>query len=196
MIDTSVVRVHQHGACVADNNHQNMGRSRGGLTSKIHAVVDTNGLQVHLALTPVWHTTIGCVRFSSARCSHKRCYSRIEDTTRTGSRSLHASKEHGRIFRQNEIAKTRSASARICIVYEMSSNGSSTRSSKGGVSRPDTTNSHPTIWRSSSSHQSAFGCALMSPRHSVTCDAGAHCIPSACFTDLWKCCSAGSLRPK
>jgi Putative transposase of IS4/5 family (DUF4096) len=34
MIDTSVVRVHQHGACIADNNHQDMGRSRGGLTSK------------------------------------------------------------------------------------------------------------------------------------------------------------------
>ena len=34
MIDTSVVRVNQHGACVADNNHQDMGRSRGGLTSK------------------------------------------------------------------------------------------------------------------------------------------------------------------
>ena len=33
------------------NNHQDMGRSRGGLTSKIHAVVDTNGLPVHLALT-------------------------------------------------------------------------------------------------------------------------------------------------
>jgi hypothetical protein len=29
-----------------------MGRSRGGLTSKIHAVVDRNGLPVHLALTP------------------------------------------------------------------------------------------------------------------------------------------------
>ena len=42
----------QHGACVADNDHQDMGRSRGGLTSKIHAVVDTNGLPVHLALTP------------------------------------------------------------------------------------------------------------------------------------------------
>jgi transposase len=51
MIDTSVVRVHQHGACIADNNHQDMGCSRGGLTSKIHAVVDTNGLPVHLALT-------------------------------------------------------------------------------------------------------------------------------------------------
>jgi transposase len=52
MIDTSIVRVHQHGACISDNNHQAMGRSRGGLTSKIHAVVDTNGLPVHLALTP------------------------------------------------------------------------------------------------------------------------------------------------
>src|SRR3954453_15232774 len=52
MIDTSIVRVHQHGACIADNNHQDIGRSRGGLTSKIHAVVDTNGLPVHLALTP------------------------------------------------------------------------------------------------------------------------------------------------
>jgi transposase len=52
MIDTSVVRVHQHGACIADNNHQEMGRSRGGPTSKVHAVVDTNGLPVHLALTP------------------------------------------------------------------------------------------------------------------------------------------------
>ncbi len=27
MIDTSVVRVHQHGACIADNNQQDMGRS-------------------------------------------------------------------------------------------------------------------------------------------------------------------------
>jgi Transposase DDE domain len=52
MIDTSVVRVHRHGPRIADNNHQDMGRSRGGLTSKIHAVVDSNGLPVHLALTP------------------------------------------------------------------------------------------------------------------------------------------------
>jgi transposase len=29
-----------------------VGRSRGGLTSKLHAVVDANGLPVHLALTP------------------------------------------------------------------------------------------------------------------------------------------------
>ena len=52
MIDTSVVRVHQHGACIAGNAEQHMGRSRGGLTTKIHAFVDTNGLPVQLGLTP------------------------------------------------------------------------------------------------------------------------------------------------
>ena len=51
MIDTSIVRVHQHAACIARNRGQSMGRSRGRLTSKIHAVVDTSGLPVRLALT-------------------------------------------------------------------------------------------------------------------------------------------------
>ncbi len=59
MIDTSIVRVHQHGACIIRDRRQSMGRSRGGLTSKIHAVVDTNGLPVRLALTLGRHTTIG-----------------------------------------------------------------------------------------------------------------------------------------
>jgi hypothetical protein len=52
MIDTSVVRVHQHGACIAGNREQHIGRSRGGLTSKVRAVVDANGLPVRLGLTP------------------------------------------------------------------------------------------------------------------------------------------------
>jgi transposase len=51
MIDTSIVRVHQHGACVARNKRQSMGRSRGGLTCKIHALVDRRGLPIRLALT-------------------------------------------------------------------------------------------------------------------------------------------------
>src|SRR5262245_51367598 len=51
MVGTSIVRVHQHGACITRNKRQSMGRSRGGLTSKIHAVVDTNGLPVRVALT-------------------------------------------------------------------------------------------------------------------------------------------------
>jgi transposase len=48
-IDTPIVRVHQHAASIARNEKQSMGRSRGGLTSKIHAVVDINGLPVRLA---------------------------------------------------------------------------------------------------------------------------------------------------
>jgi len=52
MIDTSIVRVHQHGSCITRNQRQSMGRSRGGLTSKIHAVVDSNGLPIRLALSP------------------------------------------------------------------------------------------------------------------------------------------------
>lgn len=51
MIDTSIIPVHQHGACIIRNRRLSMVRSRGGLTSKIHAVVDTNGLPVRLALT-------------------------------------------------------------------------------------------------------------------------------------------------
>ena len=51
MIDTSIVRVHQRGACIANNSGQHIGRSRGGLTSKIHVVVDGNGLPVQLGLT-------------------------------------------------------------------------------------------------------------------------------------------------
>jgi transposase len=51
MIDTSIVRVHQHAACIARNRSRSMGRSRGGLSSKIHAVVDGNGLPLQLALT-------------------------------------------------------------------------------------------------------------------------------------------------
>ena len=71
MIDTSIVRVHQHGACITRNKRQSMGRSRGGLTSKIHALVDTNGLPVRLALTAgeAHRKEIGLRRYASARIS-------------------------------------------------------------------------------------------------------------------------------
>ena len=117
MIDTSIVRVHQHGASIVDNNHQDMGRSRGGLTSKIHAVVDTNGMPVHLALTPgEAHDNRLCSVLLSALLPQTMLLA-DRGTTRTGSGSLPASKEHGRTFRRNEIAKTRSASAPIFIAH-------------------------------------------------------------------------------
>ncbi len=53
MIDYIRSAVHQHGACIAGNREQHIGRSSGGLTSKVHAVVDSNGLPVRLGLSPV-----------------------------------------------------------------------------------------------------------------------------------------------
>jgi transposase len=115
MIDTSIVRVHQHGACISDNNHQAMGRSEEASRARFTRWSTPMVCRSISRSRPVKCMIIGCVRFSSGPCSHKRCYSRIVGTTRTGSGSLPASKEHGRTFRRNEIAKTRSASARICI---------------------------------------------------------------------------------
>jgi transposase len=51
MLDTTIVRVHQHAACAKRMGSTSVGRSRGGLKSKIHAVVDANGLPLCLALS-------------------------------------------------------------------------------------------------------------------------------------------------
>ncbi len=52
MINSSCVRVHQHGAAVKrgarNGGDGGMGRSRGGLTTKIHALVDAEGRPVKL----------------------------------------------------------------------------------------------------------------------------------------------------
>ena len=65
MIDSTSIRVHQHGANAKkggpekgsattsrhDAGTRCMGRSRGGLTTKIHALVDANGLPILLKIT-------------------------------------------------------------------------------------------------------------------------------------------------
>jgi transposase len=130
MIDTSVVRVHQHGACIADNYHQDMAMF--GSSQRVASQSDV------------------------ARGSRLR--RRLDQGAGSPARSMG---EHS--------AETKSQRPDLLQPVSLSahatwSNGSSTRSSNVGVSRPDTTNSLPTIWRSSNSHQSVFGCALMSPR--------------------------------
>jgi transposase len=59
VIDTSIVRVHQHAACIARNKRQSMGRSRGGLTSKIHAVLIAAACLFDLRSQQARLTTIG-----------------------------------------------------------------------------------------------------------------------------------------
>lgn len=52
MMDSSSIRVHQHGANGRKRGRSGcMGRSRGGLTAKIHAVVDAFGLPIKLTLS-------------------------------------------------------------------------------------------------------------------------------------------------
>jgi transposase len=51
MIDSTVLRVQQHGASVRREAHHCTGRSRGGLTTKIHAVVDRQGLPLRFTLS-------------------------------------------------------------------------------------------------------------------------------------------------
>ena len=53
LIDSSIVRAHQHAAGGKRGGPDHaIGLSRGGLTTKIHAVVDGRGLPVRLLLTP------------------------------------------------------------------------------------------------------------------------------------------------
>ncbi len=51
MIDSTIVRAHQHATCIKHGAGEELGRSRGGLTTKFHAVVDANGLPLHVTIT-------------------------------------------------------------------------------------------------------------------------------------------------
>src|SRR5262252_2312875 len=164
MIDTSVVRVHQHGACIADNNQEAMGRSRGGLTSKIHAVVDTNGLPVHLALTPgEAHDNRLCSVLLSAL---------LPQTMLLADRGYDADWIRELARQQGawaNIPPKRNRKDPICFSPFLYRARNLIERFFNKIKQcrrvaTDMTNSRPTIWPSSSSHQSAFGYVLMSPR--------------------------------
>ena len=114
MIDTSVVRVYQRGTCIADNNHQDIGRSRGGPSSKIHAVVDADGLPVHLGLTPgeAHDNRLCSVLLGALPPQTMLLADRGYDADWI---SLPANKAPRPIFHRSAIAKTQSALAHNCI---------------------------------------------------------------------------------
>jgi transposase len=128
MIDTSIVRVHQHGACITRNQRQSMGRSRGGLMCKIHAVVDSNGLPVRLALSP---GEAHDVRPAGKLLSRLKSGSMLLGDRGYDAdwiRELAMKKGAGPISRRKAIATIRSASARISTALVVGSSGSSTGS--------------------------------------------------------------------
>ena len=172
MIDTTIVRVDQHAACVARNKAQSMGRSRGGMTSKIHVVVDTNGLPVRLGLT-AGEAHDNRLAFKLLSGLNQCCWPTVV-TMPTGSEPLPPRRAFGPTSRRDAIATSLSASAHIFTAPEIWSNGSSIRSSTVVGSRLAMTNSRQTISPSFSLHRSGCGCALMSSRPSHRCYVAPH----------------------
>lgn len=50
-VDGSIVKAHQHSASAAGGGDQGIGKSRGGLTTKIHMSVDSCGFPLHFKIT-------------------------------------------------------------------------------------------------------------------------------------------------
>jgi transposase len=166
MIDTSIVRVHQHGGCAGGRETRLMGRSRGGLTTKIHACVDTNGLPVRLELT-------------TGEAHDNRLVTELLSDLKSGTMLLadrgydadwirELARERGAWANipQNATGKAPSALAPTSTGHAIWLSGSSTGLSNVGGSPRDMTNSPPTTSPSSSSQPFGFGYALMSPRPS------------------------------
>jgi transposase len=167
MIDTSIVRVHQHAACITSNQRQSMGRSRGGLTSKIHALVDSNDLPLRLALT-------------RGEAHDNRLAGKLLSRLKSGSmlladrgydadwiRELAMKKCAWPTSRRKAIATIRSASALISTAPATGSNGSSIGSSNAVGSQRATTSLPQIILLLSNLHPSGYDwLPLMSPRPS------------------------------
>jgi len=150
--------------CIAGNSEQHMGRSRGGLTSKIHAVVDADGLPVRLGLTPgEAHDNRLC---SVLLTELQRRTTLLADRGYDADWIREFASQRGAWA---NIPPKRNRKEPICFSPYLTepvtwSSASSTSSSNAGGSPPAMTSSPPTISPSSISHQSGYGCALMGPR--------------------------------
>lgn len=51
LLDGSVVRAHQHAAGATGGDDEALGRSRGGLSTKVHAATDAQGRPLHIVVT-------------------------------------------------------------------------------------------------------------------------------------------------
>jgi transposase len=165
MIDTSIVRVHQHGGCAGGGETRLMGRSRGGLTTKIHACVDTNGLPVRLELT-------------TGEAHDNRLVAELLSDLKSGAMLLadrgydadwirEFAGEHGA---EANIPPKRNRKDPICFSPYLHRARNLVERFFNRIKqcrRVATTNSRPTTSPSSNWHRSEFGCALMSPRPSL-----------------------------
>ncbi len=163
MIDSSSIRVHQHGANAQkkDARSRCMGRSRGGLTTKIHAVVDANGLPVTLKLTegqahdcPVAREMLDTLGPGQTLLGD-RAYDSDELRSRLAQRGAWAN------IRPNAKRKQAPPSVHSSTRNATGSNASSTASNTSALSPQDTTSWQKITSPTSSSPQPASGCAIM-----------------------------------
>lgn len=166
MIDSTSVRAHQQAATAKGGGNHCLGRSRGGLTTKIHVVVDAQGLPVRLGLSggqvhdaPMAHQLLDRLRPGAVVLADKAYEGKRM-------RGLIAVQGHIQTFRQKLPAGNPRRSPKPSIRSATSSSASSKSSNTLAASLLDTTSS-PTIssrWFSSLQHGS--GSELMSPRPS------------------------------
>lgn len=149
-----------------------MGRSRGGLTTKIHALVDADGLPVRLELTagqaadaPMAEKLLSDLQPGATILADK-----AYDTDAI--RNFAKQRKCWANIPQRPIESRHSASAAGSTVSAISWNGSSTVSNRCAASRRDTTDVPTTISPLSNLQRRGYGShQLMSPRprkHDVT----------------------------
>jgi transposase len=164
MIDSSSVRVHQHAANTTESGGDRcMGRSRGGLTTKIHALTDARGLPLELILTPgqaadcpTAAKLLGRLREGTILLADKAYDA---DWLR---RSIEAAGAAPNIPSKAPAAGA-PASAPCSTENATSSSGSSTRSNIAAASPRATKSTPPTSSPCLNSLPSASGSGIMSP---------------------------------
>ena len=137
---------------------QCMGRSRGGLTTKIHALVDANGLPIALKLTKARRMMAAAPPMPGALGTAKSS-SPTAPTTATRFATPCRARRLGQ-HQADRAPVTSPPSAPSCIATGTSSSASSTSSSTSGPSPPATKSTPPTTSPSSSSPPPASGCDL------------------------------------
>jgi transposase len=168
MIDTSIVRVHQQGATAKKGYRDHcLGRSRGGLTTKIHALVDAQGRPIKLTLTAGQVSDIASAADLIKDLPEGAMLLADKGYDANAFAMPSTSERHGITSRPRPTARPRSASARSSTRRGTWSSASSTKPISSAASRPDTTSWPRTISPLSNSSQSASGYAVMSLRPSI-----------------------------
>ena len=166
MIDSSSIRVHQHAANTKKKMLRSrcMGRSRGGLTTKIHALVDADGLPIALKLTE-GQAHDGRSAEDMLGTARERRTILLADTRLRLRRATRHARQARRLFANIKpmapIERPTRAFSRLPLsLREISSSASSTSSNTSALSRRATTSGPTTSSPQSNSRRCVSGFAL------------------------------------